>query len=836
MRASGGPNRVCKISLPNSRSAGYLGTTRAALAFVLCVLMVDQPLLAATAVPKRGPTAGGAQTKGEGRVLHALNRLTFGPRPGDVAAVEAMGLTNWFEMQLNPSGIDDTALDGRLAAFPAMQLPQAELLARYPSQQMIRQMEQQGNRQMALGNVPAGPRSRQMGPANSGMPTDPVERAIYGDELAFYRMQQEKQAEAKAAAPAANAMIGDTMTANPMAGDAMTASAGQTPAPIERRAPSAQAAAAATPAAAGAAPDSGNMEVAPPDYAAIAAGNDAGNPTAMLPKSELVDTGQAPDQHVEKLFKNIEAVKIINLPPDERMRKVIAMAPNDFVAFRQSLSAAEVAQFTQGLGPQQREIFAAMQNSTRMIGAEEMQVRLLRDIYSDRQLEAVMTDFWLNHFNVYVRKNQNEPYLIPAYERDVVRPNALGKFEDLLAATAKSPAMLMYLDNWTSIGPDSPAAKQGPAYAGRFARPGRFGAQPPLQRNPQVQAALKDRGLNENYGRELMELHTLGVNGGYTQKDVTEVAKVFTGWTVAPPQQGGGFQFQFEERRHQPGSKTVLGKTIKENGMNEGLEVLHMLATSPATAKFISTELAVRFVSDDPPPALVDQMAQSFLASDGDIKTVLRTMFESPEFWAPAAERSKVKTPEEFVVSAVRAGGATVNNSLALVQALDKLGMPLYGMQTPNGYSWMSEPWVSTGALVSRMNFALLLAGDRLPGVRTDWTKLLGGPSVAGRQAAMEAGDGVVDPEVAAKERKLELILLGQPLSDKTRAAVLGQSNDLTAAMQAAKDFQIGAGGAGAVGVFAPGGAAAQRNAVPDDRQAAVMAGLMLGSPEFQRR
>jgi uncharacterized protein (DUF1800 family) len=565
--------------------------------------------------------------------------------------------------------------------------------------------------------------------------------------------------------------------------------------------------------------------MATPDYAAIAAGNDGSNATAMLPKSEL-DQAQAPDQHVEQLFNDIEAVKIINLTPEERMRKVIGMAPNDFVAFRQSLSGAEVAQFTQGLSPQQREIFAAMQNSTRMIGAEEMQVRLLRDIYSDRQLEAVMTDFWLNHFNVYVRKNQNEPYLIPAYERDVIRPNALGKFEDLLVATAKSPAMLMYLDNWQSIGPDSQAAKQGPQLA-RYAQ------------NPQVKAALKDRGLNENYGRELMELHTLGVNGGYTQKDVTEVAKVFTGWTITPPQQGGGFQFQFEERRHEPGAKTVLGKTIQESGMNEGLQVLHMLATSPATAKFVSTKLAVRFVSDDPPAALVDRMAQSFLASDGDIKTVLRTMFDSPEFWAPAVERSKVKTPEEFVVSAVRASGAAVNNSLALVQALDRLGMPLYGMQTPNGYSWMSEPWVSTGALVSRMNFALVLTGDRLPGIRTDWMRLLGEPN---RPVEMASGDGTIDPEVAAKEKKLEQILLGQPLSEKTRTAVLGQSSDLTAAMQAAKEFQVGGGGG--LGKFGGGAAAseyglnvgAQKNAVPDDRQAAVMAGLMLGSPEFQRR
>jgi hypothetical protein len=229
-------------------------------------------------------------------------------------------------------------------------------------------------------------------------------------------------------------------------------------------------------------------------------------------------------------------------------------------------------------------------------------------------------------------------------------------------------------------------------------------------------------------------------------------------------------------------------------------------------------------------------MTESFLASDGDIKTVLRTMFESPEFWAPAAQRAKVKTPLEFVVSAVRASGAQVNNSLGLVLALDRLGMPLYGMQTPNGYSWMSDPWVSTGALVSRMNFALVLTGDKLPGVRTDWTKLLGEPAVAGRPVAMESGDGAVDPEVAAKEKRLEHLLLEQPLSEKTRAAVLSQSNDQTAAMQAAKEFQVGGGGGGNYRLGAAALAGGQKNAAPDDRQAAIMAGLMLGSPEFQRR
>ncbi len=674
----------------------------------------------------------------------------------------------------------------------------------------------------------------------AGKPTDPVERVIYADQMAFYKVQQARKAE-KDASAGVNGAAGEGMKAN--ANGAVDVSGSMS-----------NGAAASSDAAARSAGAQGKKAAAQPqDTAAAAAGPAAGSmsgagseamaaqgddQTAMLPKSDVdgPEPGsgpacgaalQGPGGGEDYQFAD----------PEDRMRKVLAMAPADFVAFRQSLSGAEVAQFTQGLNPQQRETFAAMQNSTRMIGAEEMQARLIRDIYSERQLEAVMTDFWLNHFNVYVRKNQNEPYLIPSYERDVIRPNALGKFEDLLVGTAKSPAMLMYLDNWQSIGPDSVAAKQGPAFAGGL-RPGRFGLgglRPTLAQNPQVKAAQKDRGLNENYGRELMELHTLGVNGGYTQADVTQVARVFTGWTIAQPAQGG--DFQFDERRHEPGSKTVLGKTIKENGMGEGLQVLHMLATSPATAKFISTKLAVRFVSDDPPPALVDRMAQAFLTSGGDIKTVLHTMFDSPEFWAPAAERSKVKTPLEFVVSAVRASGATVNNSLSLVQALDKLGMPLYGMQTPNGYSWMSEPWVSTGALVSRMNFALVLTGDRLPGIRTDWTKLLGEPN---KLAEPVSSDGSVDPEVAAKERKLEQILLAQPLSDKTRTAVLGQSSDQTAAIQAAKEFQGGGRGAGAFGGGMAAGefsqAVAARSAVPDDRQAAIMAGLMLGSPEFQRR
>ncbi|HEX3570586.1 MAG TPA: DUF1800 domain-containing protein [Acidobacteriaceae bacterium] len=744
---------------------GCQGWTRAALAAVLTVLLIDQPLMAASVGPKHGPTAGASQSKGEGRVLHALNRLTFGPRPGDIAAVEAVGLRTWFENQLDPQKIDDSALNTRLAQYPAMQLPQSDLMARYPSQQMIRQMAQREAAETGQG-FPRRFGAGRFIASNETILNDPVERAIYNDQMAFYRLQQDaKAAKGNVASTAQTSSI----SAEPNMGSDMAASAGSE----QQMTPSAR--------------------------------TDQNEISSGVAKADVMEAGQIPADHVENLYDKTEVAKIVTLSPDERMKKVVAMPPSEFVAFRQSLSGGELFQFAQGLSAQQKEIFAAMQNSTRMVGAEEMQVRLLRDIYTERQLEAVMTDFWLNHFNVYVRKNQNEPYLIPAYERDVIRPNALGKFEDLLVATAKSPAMQMYLDNWQSIGPDSAAAKNGPKLA-RFAQ------------NPQVKAVLKDRGLNENYGRELMELHTLGVNGGYTQQDVTEVAKVFTGWTITPPNQGA--EFQFDERRHEPGTKTVLGQKIKENGMNEGLQVLHMLATSPATAKFISTKLAIRFVSDDPPSSLTDKMSQAFLSSGGDIKTVLRAMFEAPEFWAPAAERAKVKTPLEFVVSSVRASDATVNNAIPLVAALDKLGMPLYGMQTPNGYSWKSDPWVSTGALVSRMNFALVLASDRLPGVNIDWSKLVKGTATA-------------DSQVTAKERKLEASLLGFPLSEKTRTQVLAEADDQTVPAQAAKEFEIARGG-GATAAFS---AIAQRRGIgPTDPQAAVMAGLLLGSPEFQRR
>ncbi len=693
----------------NDAGFALRGSARTAFSLTLCGLLAGQPMLAEAVVSRTGTVQQPAEIQGQERILHALNRFTFGPRPGDVAAVQAMGLNRWFEMQLNPSSIDDAALDARLAAYPAMHLSIAELEAKYPGPQMIRQMMN--------GKTP--------------LPGDPTERQMALDQIALYKLQKAKQeAKAAEAAPANSAQTAEN------------------------------------------APDADAMDDAP-------------------------------------AYSRDAALKIVALPPDQRVQEILAMQPQELAGFRRSLRAPERAQLVAGLSPEQKETLLALGGSLKMVGLEETESRVDRDLYSKRQLEAVMTDFWLNHFNVYIRKNQQEAYLIPTYERETIRAHALGNFADLLVATAMSPAMLEYLDNFRSIGPDSQQAERVK-----------------LRPNPNKQAA---DGLNENYGRELMELHTLGVNGGYTQADVTNVAKVFTGWTIDKPNQPGGGTFVFNERTHEPGSKMVLGQKIKEDGFKEGIEVLHMLANSPATAHFVCQKLAVRFVSDNPPPALVDRMAASFLASHGDIKTVLRTLWNSPQFWSPQVDRAKVKTPEEFVLSAVRASGAEVTNPAALVQSLNKLGMPLYGMQTPQGYSWKEDDWVNTGALVSRMNFALVLSANRIPGTRIAWD----GDAAAASPAVLPTSYSA--DALNVKEKRLEQELIGESISDRTRAAVLAQANDASVTDQAETQFDLKGGakqgiyGAREMGLDKP-------QPPPNDPQAAVIAGLLLGSPEFQRR
>ena len=762
---------MSSILLDLGRNLSFRGVVlncgRAAVTGTLCGLLVCQPILAEAAVKKTTPAAKTIQLQGQERILQALNRLTFGPTPGEVAAVEKIGLNKWFEQQLDPASIDDSALDAKLAEYPAMNLPLAELERKFPGPQMIKQIAE----------------------GKAAMPTDPVERAMVEDQVKFYKIQQKLAAAAAPQAPAAPDMAGG----QDMSGSGDMAMASAAPAKKGKKAQAAQPA------------DMASMPVDKP----LAAGDVA------------ADAAMAPPP-MDRAAMREQVQKLVAMEPDARFQAIMALTPNQLQQMRGAMNGGTAGQsLLAGFTPDQKEMLTALQGGVRMIALEAMESRLMRDIYSQRQLEAVMTDFWLNHFNVYVRKNQNEPYLLPAYERETIRPHALGKFEDLLVATAQSPAMQMYLDNFRSIGPNSPQAT-------RLQRAKQVNPNGPLVKQASA-------GLNENYGRELMELHTLGVNGGYTQADVTMVAKVFTGWTIERPYQGG--DFQFNERQHEPGPKTVLGKTIQENGEKEGLEVLHMLATSPATAHFISNKLAVRFVSDKPQAALVDRMAASFLKSDGDIKTVLRTMFDSPEFWATSNYRAKVKTPEEFVISAIRASGAEVVNPQALVASLDKLGMPLYGMQTPNGYSWVQDGWVSTGALVSRMNFALVLADDRVPGVRMDWSALLGQKPAAMVPASYSKAEPA-DP-TTAKERRLESVLLGEPVSDKTRATVIAQSNDATVTDQAQVQFDLGNGrGKGQKGSYAPRGMRAQLgpNAGPDDPQAAVMAGLLLGSPEFQRR
>ena len=415
---------------------------------------------------------------------------------------------------------------------------------------------------------------------------------------------------------------------------------------------------------------------------------------------------------------------------------------------------------------------------------ELMQAKILRAAYSDRQLEEVMVDFWFNHFNVFSGKGQVRVY-INEYERDAIRPHVLGTFRELLQATAESPAMLFYLDNWQSSAPEgapTAAARQPngrmnprnpnrmPGRPGTTNRPGQIPRQRTLADLPPG-AQNRRAGLNENYARELMELHTLGVEGGYTQKDVQEVARAFTGWTIANPRQGGGFRF--EPRMHDDGEKIVLGHKIKPGGgKKDGDHVLDLLATHPSTAQFVATKLARRFVADDPPKALVDRAARRFRDTGGNIREVVRTIVTSPEFFAPDAYRAKIKTPFEFVVSAVRATGTDMSNAMPLVMAVRNLGMPLYGCQPPTGYSDKAEAWVNSGALLNRMNFAVSLTASRQErgaGVRPLQGRGVNRPAITSEALVASALAGELSETTAATVAKASTtsqalaLVLGSP-------------------------------------------------------------------------
>jgi uncharacterized protein (DUF1800 family) len=749
---------------------------RASLALLLCSLLAvpSAPAFAQTAAtPARQPQAEthrqpyqSGQLQGDDRILHALNRFTFGTRPGDLEAVRSMGLERWFAQQLRPETIDNSGLEARLAQFPAMQWNPEDLLIRLPSNAMIRQA--------ADGRVQ--------------IPPDGALHAVYMDEIARYqnRQQQKEQQKQQQASLAANPTLpGPAMNGQPQRGQAMNG-------------------------------DPGGMasQASQPGPAQADAGQTMNPPAETShPLAETV-----PEQPT---VSEAQITRILGLPPQPRVSSLVHMQQPEFDAFRKALKGPQRNALNAGLTPAQKEVVLALENPQRVVNEELVAQRLTRDIYSNAQLQEVMTDFWLNHFNVYLHKNDETPYYLVTYERDVIRPRALGKFEDLLEATAHSPAMLLYLDNSSSMGPDSPAAEKARMAAAR-------------KPNPKKAAP---EGLNENYARELMELHTLGVNGGYTQADVTQVARVLTGWTVDKPQRGGGFRF--DENRHEPGTKKVLGKKIKEHGELEGRQLLHMLATRPATAKFISRKLAVRFVGDDPPQSLVDRMAKTYLHSDGDISAVLNSLFHAPEFWSPDAYRAKVKTPLEYVVSAARATNASIDNMQPLTNALREMGMPLYGAVPPTGYKWDASDWVSTGALVNRMNFALSLAANRLPGITIAWIPQQG-PLIAKiddgstqRGIAQNPAAGYIPgpvPTPEAEEQRLEAWLVDGGISTTTRAAVLDQFQAQTQAQNAQNQS-----GATALPVQAkPVNPTQAAKAL--ERQDQLLAGLLLGSPEFQRR
>jgi uncharacterized protein (DUF1800 family) len=613
-------------------------------------------------------------------VLQALNRLGFGPRPGDVKRVKEIGLQKWIDQQLHPESIDDSALDARLERFPTLKMSSAKLLDEFPEPQLAARRQ--------------------------------------GITVEEYRKQQMEQMRSATR----SSMQGDGPS------DPPSGSPGATPGNTQT-----------------------DMQMA-----------DA----LHMPNFEAMDNDLNP-----------------NPPKEKGQGKGQGAFSNRMINYEQIRLPQRIV-------------------------AELSMAKMTRAVYSERQLQEMMVDFWYNHFNVYAAKGADR-WLITAYERDAIRPHALGKFRDLLEATAKSPAMLFFLDNWLSADPAAWQKLQQEQQQRREMRGRGFGAGPfgrprfpqggpgpnGNPNNPNANVKQKqERGLNENYGRELMELHTLGVDGGYTQDDVVNVAKAFTGWSIRQPRRDP--EFVFEDRLHDTSVKTVLGRKIHEGGMKDGEEVLDILARDPHTARHISFEMARRFVSDNPPEALVDRMAQTFLKSDGDIREVLRAMIYSPEFWSKESYRAKIKTPFELVASATRAVGADVQIPLLLVQWTSRIGQPLYQCEPPTGYSDKADAWVNTGALLSRMNFSLALTSNRLRGAQVDIDSLFGSDMAANPRATLD--------------RAIELLLGGQA-SQETRDTLEKQLED-PQILQATLDDKV------------------------KQVNAAMIAGLVLGSPEFQRR
>jgi uncharacterized protein (DUF1800 family) len=509
--------------------------------------------------------------------------------------------------------------------------------------------------------------------------------------------------------------------------------------------------------------------------------------------------------------------------------------PPQVVRARQQQSKMSREDSVEMRGPAER---ASAQESRRVLA--DMQIaKVARAVASERQLEEVMVDFWGNHFTVFAGKGP-ERYFIAAYEREAIRPHVLGGFRDLLGAVAKSPAMLFYLDNWQSSveegrprldcglrgrplgGPD--CGQQRGRARGRMRNPSRPEGARAIRTPPS-----RSRGLNENYARELLELHTLGVDGGYTQQDIVNVARAFTGWTLDQPRLGGGFVFR--PVMHDAGEKTVLGQRLAAGrGMEDGDQVLDIVARHPSTARFVATKLARRFVSDDPPASLVDRAAETFRRTEGDIREVVRTIVTSQEFFATAAYRAKVKAPFELVVSALRAMNAAPDMTPRSAQVVARLGQPLFLHQAPNGWPERGEAWINTGTILNRINFGLALAGGALPGARPEgWTRY-GELALAPRPAQVDAViAGFLGGEASVETRRILEVGVNPLLED---CGLRGRPVGGPDCQSAAPDSSVMDDDVSPIG---------RNRRDPLSRPVDLaglkaLIGLALGAPEFQRR
>jgi len=630
--------------------------TRLALAITAAALLCVLP---------GGTKAGGrfdAKLTKDQQILQAVNRLTFGPRAGDVEEIRRMGVEKWVDLQLHPERIpENPVLDEKLKPLETLRMAPGEIMAAYPQ-------------------VPPALMFRQT-PLNELLSQDQVRRVMNGTA-------EQRQATLASLDPDKRKQVLATMPVQQFEGQPelqKEAEAARQEQQADRQK---------------------QIRKLMPQLA------------DLLTQDQIQTAMRGNTEQLKELFSFLDA---------ETRQKVAAALPPQ-----------TLAQF-----PEYRRLGMKSRQPQQVVSGDVKEGKVYRALYSNRQLEEVLVDFWFNHFNVFENKNvAPQPpnavrTLLASYERDAIRPHVLGKFKDLLLATARHPAMLYYLDNWESIAPNALDSFQvGP-----------FATGPNLAQQFSRQA----HGLNENYGREVMELHTLGVDGGYTQADVIAVARCFTGWTIRQPTTKP--EFVFAGFMHDTGEKMVLGHTIAAGGgEQDGLQAIDILARHPSTAKFISRKLAERFVADDPPQSLVDRMAQTFTRTDGDLRAVLQTMFTSPEFFSEGAWEAKVKSPFEMVVSAVRAMGGEASDAFTLVQKIADLGEPLYDKLEPTGYPETGEGWLSTANLLGRVNFATALASGQISGVKVD------GWRADGKDAAAIARDVLSRP---ASDQTLEALAKG---------------------------------------------------------------------------